>query len=39
LLLDEWNANLDKVNIDNTNRIIDKLSESICVIEVLHKDA
>jgi len=37
LLLDEWNANLDKDNIKRINLEIDRLSNSICVIEVLHK--
>ena len=36
LLLDEWNANLDKENINNLNKIIDDISLNICVIEVVH---
>ncbi|MCL2320817.1 MAG: hypothetical protein FWC47_01775 [Oscillospiraceae bacterium] len=37
LLLDEWNANLDKDNINKLNKIIDEISIKFCVIEVLHK--
>jgi energy-coupling factor transporter ATP-binding protein EcfA2 len=37
LLLDEWNANLDKSNIENLNKIINDLSVQLCVIEVIHK--
>ncbi len=37
LLLDEWNANLDKENINRLNKIIDEISHKICIIEVLHK--
>ena len=39
LLLDEWNANLDKENIDSINTDIDKISKDICIIEVLHLPA
>ena len=38
LLLDEWNANLDKENINNLNKIIDDISLNICVIEVVHNN-
>lgn len=37
LLLDEWNANLDKENINILNKNIDDLSREFCVFEVLHK--
>jgi len=37
LLLDEWNANLDKENIRQIDLEIDELSTVACVIEVLHK--
>jgi ABC-type bacteriocin/lantibiotic exporter with double-glycine peptidase domain len=39
LLLDEWNANLDKENIASINADIDKISKTICVIEALHLPA
>jgi len=37
LLLDEWNANLDKGNTELINFGINSLSEKICIIEVLHR--
>lgn len=37
LLLDEWDANLDKENRESLSALIDKLSETKCVIEVLHR--
>jgi len=36
LLLDEWNANLDKENLSNVNLDIEEISKIVCVIEVLH---
>jgi len=36
LLLDEWNANLDTENREKLGMIIQRLSERVCVIEVLH---
>lgn len=37
LLLDEWDANLDKENQEVLSALIDKLSEKKCVIEVRHR--
>lgn len=37
LLLDEWDANLDKENQEQLSSLIDKLSEQKCVIEVRHR--
>jgi len=36
LLLDEWNANLDKENLSKVNQEIEEISKIVCVIEVLH---
>jgi len=36
LLLDEWNANLDKENLSKVNLDIEEISKIVCVIEVLH---
>ncbi|MDR1540940.1 MAG: hypothetical protein LBU32_23645 [Clostridiales bacterium] len=38
LLLDEWNANLDKNNIKMINEMIEGLQKQICIIEILHKN-
>lgn len=37
LLLDEWDANLDKENQELLSKLIDELSEKKCVIEVRHR--
>lgn len=37
LLLDEWDANLDKENRQRLSDLIDQLSERKCVIEVRHR--
>ncbi len=37
LLLDEWDANLDKENQEKLSRLIDQLAEKKCVIEVRHR--
>ena len=37
LLLDEWDANLDKENREKLSNLIDALSEKKCVIEVRHR--
>jgi ABC-type transport system involved in cytochrome bd biosynthesis fused ATPase/permease subunit len=37
LLLDEWDANLDKENQEKLSMLIDELSEKKCVIEVRHR--
>lgn len=37
LLLDEWDANLDKDNFNLINQALDKLSENIFVLESIHK--
>ena len=37
LLLDEWDANLDKENRQKLSDLIDALSEKKCVIEVRHR--
>lgn len=37
LLLDEWDANLDKENQERLSSLIDELSEKKCVIEVRHR--
>ncbi|MBA3815365.1 MAG: hypothetical protein H0X29_02380 [Parachlamydiaceae bacterium] len=37
LLLDEWDANLDKENQERLSELIDELSEKKCVIEVRHR--
>ncbi len=37
LLLDEWDANLDKENQERLSVLIDELAEKKCVIEVRHR--
>jgi len=37
LLLDEWDANLDKENEEQLSLLIDKLAEKKCIIEVRHR--
>jgi len=37
LLLDEWDANLDKENRERLSALIDELSKKKCVIEVRHR--
>lgn len=37
LLLDEWDANLDKENQERLSLLIDQLAEKKCVIEVRHR--
>lgn len=37
ILLDEWDANLDKKNRESVSILIDKLAENHCVIESIHK--
>jgi ABC-type transport system involved in cytochrome bd biosynthesis fused ATPase/permease subunit len=37
LLLDEWDANLDKENQERLSSLIDELAEKKCVIEVRHR--
>jgi ABC-type transport system involved in cytochrome bd biosynthesis fused ATPase/permease subunit len=37
LLLDEWDANLDKENQERLSQLIDHLAEKKCVIEVRHR--
>lgn len=37
LLLDEWDANLDKENQEHLSLLIDQLAEKKCVIEVRHR--
>lgn len=37
LLLDEWDANLDKENQEHLSELIDELAEKKCVIEVRHR--
>lgn len=37
LLLDEWDANLDKENQETLSSLIDELSQTKCVIEVRHR--
>lgn len=37
LLLDEWDANLDKDNQEQLSSLIDQLSDRKCVIEVRHR--
>lgn len=37
LLLDEWDANLDKENQERLSILIDELSDKKCVIEVRHR--
>lgn len=37
LLLDEWDANLDKENQERLSTLIDELSDKKCVIEVRHR--
>lgn len=37
LLLDEWDANLDKENQEKLSELIDELAEKKCVIEVRHR--
>lgn len=37
LLLDEWDANLDKENQERLSALIDELSSKKCVIEVRHR--
>ncbi|MBA3723090.1 MAG: hypothetical protein H0W88_11920 [Parachlamydiaceae bacterium] len=37
LLLDEWDANLDKENQERLSTLIDALAEKKCVIEVRHR--
>ncbi len=37
LLLDEWDANLDPVNIDKVHRQLDEISKNKLVIEVRHR--
>ncbi|MCB1180922.1 MAG: ABC transporter ATP-binding protein/permease [Chlamydiia bacterium] len=37
VLLDEWDANLDTFNQQQLSRLIDKISQKKCVIEVRHR--
>lgn len=37
LLLDEWDANLDRENREKLSKLIDEISEKKCVIEVRHR--
>lgn len=37
LLLDEWDANLDKDNQETLSKLIDQLAEKKCVIEIRHR--
>lgn len=37
VLLDEWDANLDRQNTEALNGVIESLSEKYCVIEISHK--
>ncbi len=37
LLLDEWDANLDKENQERLSTLIDELATKKCVIEVRHR--
>lgn len=37
LLLDEWDANLDRENREILNELIDQIAEKKCVIEVRHR--
>lgn len=37
LLLDEWDANLDKENQEGLSKLIDELAQKKCVIEVRHR--
>lgn len=37
LLLDEWDANLDKENQERLSALIDEIAEKKCVIEVRHR--
>ena len=37
LLLDEWDANLDKENQERLSTLIDELAIKKCVIEVRHR--
>ena len=37
ILLDEWDANLDNVNIEKISKMIDEISKTKCVIEVTHR--
>jgi ABC-type transport system involved in cytochrome bd biosynthesis fused ATPase/permease subunit len=37
LLLDEWDANLDKENEEQLSNLIDKMAEKKCIIEVRHR--
>jgi len=37
LLLDEWDANLDKENQESLSDLIDKIAEKKCVVEVRHR--
>lgn len=37
LLLDEWDANLDKENQERLSQLIDEIAEKKCVIEVRHR--
>lgn len=37
LLLDEWDANLDKENRESLSDLIDKIAEKKCVVEVRHR--
>lgn len=38
ILLDEWDANLDRKNRDEMSLLIDQLAAKKCVVEVLHRD-
>jgi len=37
LLLDEWDANLDKNNKQQLSRLLDDLSQTCCIVEVRHR--
>ncbi len=36
ILLDEWDANLDRTNTQELSLLIDELSLNHCIVEVLH---
>lgn len=37
ILLDEWDANLDETNIFEINKVLEKIKDRFCLIEVRHR--
>lgn len=38
LLLDEWDANLDAMNIENISKKINDIAKRVCIIEIRHRE-